>query len=158
MSAPLCGVYVIFAPSGVYIGESQNVLKRRTVTFARRLQLPWTIVKYLPPTLSKTERYRVERLVIDGYGRAGCPVLGQGPGGTPKGRALSAECRAKLSAKLRGRVISVETRARMSAARRGVAHSPAHTNAITAALRRPEVRAKISAGGMGNQNAQRKRV
>lgn len=61
-----------------------------------------------------------------------------------KGKKLSPESRAKISAALKGKKLSPEHRAKVSAALRGKKHSPEHIATQKGKKHSPETRAKIS--------------
>jgi hypothetical protein len=72
---PIAGVYVIFGPDGrVYVGESEHILRRSNVEFARRIGLSWTILRYMPNT-TRPERHRIECAVHEAYRRLGVAVV-----------------------------------------------------------------------------------
>lgn len=70
----LAGVYAIFGPRGVYVGESADVLKR--VTYIIRCGFDWTLLALMPDA-STSERRARERAYIEAYRRAGVPVVSQ---------------------------------------------------------------------------------
>ena len=160
-------VYAFFRKDGTpyYIGKGQG--KRINESTGRRSKLPpKDRRKVLASGLTEPESFEYEIALISLLGRkdqgTGClRNLTDGGDGT-SGAVHSPETRAKLSAASKGRKLSAEarakvsaaasnpspeTRAKMSAALKGRKHSPEHRAKISAAVRNqsPETRAKRSA-------------
>ena len=164
-------VYAFFRKDGTpyYIGKGQG--KRINESTGRRSKLPpKDRRKVLASGLTEPESFEYEIALISLLGRkdqgTGClRNLTDGGDGT-SGAVHSPETRAKLSAASKGRKLSAEarakvsaaasnpspeTRAKMSAALKGRKHSPEHRAKISAAVRNqsPETRAKRSAALKG---------
>lgn len=109
MSEKISGVYVIFGTNNtVYVGESANVLYRKTLAVSRALGLDWTIVRYMPNSTGP-ERTAIEHRAMAIYKAAGYTVVSKHKGehgglrrGTPgHARRWSLERRKKHSEQMR---------------------------------------------------------
>jgi len=71
----LSGIYAIFGQNNrVYVGQSDKILARPTVDLARRLGLPWSIIRYMPNTTQR-EREVAETAIHEAYRLAGFNVV-----------------------------------------------------------------------------------
>ena len=105
----IAGVYVIFGPQNrVYVGESADVLRRKTLSVSRSLGLDWNIVRYMTGS-GGSQRSKVEHRVMAAYARAGYSVVSNhkgAHGGIRRGTAAHArrwslERRAEHAARMR---------------------------------------------------------
>lgn len=167
-----CGIYKITHPSGlVYVGQSLDIGRRwsehKKYTKAPRQKVSramrdlgldtfeFAVIEECPADqLDERELYWMRELgALD-------PVTGLNvavdPAAPSKGRKVSTETRAKLSAALKGREVSNEHRAKIGAANKGKLRSDETRAKLSAALRgrvfSKEHRENIGAGAKGNKH------
>ena len=73
-TVPICGVYAILGPEGVYVGESTDCWNRGTLDLAVRLGLECGIVRELSNS-TQGERFRVETEVARLFRARGFPIV-----------------------------------------------------------------------------------
>lgn len=157
---PTSAVYLIAQnnePFNRYVGSSVHVDRRWHVHrcllrsgkhHSAHLQAAWnkygehSFDFFVLERCKPSELLGVEQFFIDLL----TPSLNHGPAAAPtRGRTLSAETKAKISAARLGRKLSEEFRAVLSAAHRGRSLSERHRASIAAAMKRPETVSRLKA-------------
>lgn len=70
--AGLSGVYVVFGPRGIYVGESAQILDR--LRYVVMCGFDWSVLRYMPGA-SRRERQQWERRYMTAYRKLGLPVV-----------------------------------------------------------------------------------
>ena len=75
MSEKIAGVYVVFGTNNrVYVGESADILYRKSLYVPRMLGCDWTIVRYMPGSTGP-ERCKMEKRIMHAYRDAGFTLV-----------------------------------------------------------------------------------
>jgi hypothetical protein len=84
----IAGVYVVFGTNNrVYVGESADILYRKSLYVPRMLGCDWTIVRYMPGSTGP-ERCKMEKRIMHAYRKAGFTLVSKlkgEHGGTRRG-------------------------------------------------------------------------